>query len=413
MFDISLPYGTQNEFRFRIPRKRVLVHHRAPAAVDDLAQSIRDQLASPLDFPALSRALMLDDRIVIALDHGTPRAASLIRGCWDVMEACGVKPADVLILRPGARHLDLVADPRSELPADARRQMRLAVHDQSDAKQRAYLATTNSGERVYLARDVVEADFVLSVGAIEYDPVLGFRGTNSVLYPGLSTLDAVRKSHGQGHDELGPDDIRNLRQTIDEVGWLLGVQYSLQVVPAGRNRVAEVIAGGVEAVFQKGKDTLAHNWQIDLDERPELVIVAVDADADAEVEGCGWSSVGAALATARQLVKREGRILLLSDLASGLTPGLEIVRDSRTPRDALKPLRRSAPDDLVVATQVAQAVDRANVYLVSQLDDDLVEDLFMTPIASHSEATRLVEASATCAVLESAQHTYGTVRAKV
>ncbi len=409
MFDITLPYGTNREFRFCIPRERLLVHHRAPAAVDDLVHAVCDRLTSPLDFPALSRALLPGDRIVIALDNGTPGAASLVRGCWDIMESCGVKAEDVLILRPQTERLGPVSDPRSELPDDVRQQMRLAVHDRADEKQRAYLATTNAGERVYLAREIVEADFVLSVGAIEYDPVLGFRGTNSVLYPSLSTADAVRKAHGQGHDELGPNDIRNLRQTIDEVGWLLGVQFTLQVVPAGRNRVAEVIAGAIESVFQKGKDTLAHNWQIDLDERPDLVIVAVDA----EVERNGWSSVGSALATARQLVKREGRILLLSDLAGELTPGLEIIRDSRTPRDALKPLRHAAPEDLVIATQVAQAVDRANVSLISQLDADLVEDMFMTPIDSHVEAARLVEACTTCAVLESAQHTYGTVRATV
>ncbi len=407
MLEISLPYGAHEVFECRVPAERVLIHQRAPEPIDDLPSRLRERLTSPVDFPALSQALLPDDRIVIALDHGTPCAPSLIRGCWEVMAACGVNPADVMIVRPSVCENCDAADPRSELPDDVREQIQLVYHDQSNEKQQAYLAATTSGERVYLAREVVEADFVLCVGTIAYDPVLGFRGTNSVLYPGLSNAEAVRKSHGQGHDELGPNDVRNLRQTIDEVGWLLGVQFTLQVVPAGRGQIAEVIAGAMEAVFQKGKERLTADWLVDADERPELVVVAVDRES----EGDDWSSVGAALATARQLVKREGKILVFSDLASPITPGLELIRESRTPRDALQPLRRSAPDDLVVATQVAQAVDRANVYLVSQLDDDLVEDMFMTPIASSDEAMRLLETCQTCAFIESAQHTYGSVKA--
>ncbi|MCA9112747.1 MAG: DUF2088 domain-containing protein, partial [Planctomycetaceae bacterium] len=398
--------GAHEVFRCRLPADKVLIHQRAPEPVDDLASCIRDRLASPLDFPALSQALLADDRIVIALDHSTPCAAALVRGCWDVMEACGVDPANVLIARPSAKESGNAIDPRSELPDSVREQIRMVNHDPADQKRHAYLATTTSGERVYLAREIVEAEFVLSVGAVAYDPVLGFRGTNSVLYPGLSNAEAIRKSHGQGHDELGPNDIRNLRQTIDEVGWLLGVQFTLQVVPGGRGQVAEVIAGALEAVFQRGKDRLASDWLVSAEERHDLVVVGVDQ----EPEGDDWSAVGAALATARQLVKREGKILVFSDLGSPLTPGLELIRDSRTPRDALQPLRRAAPEDLVVATQIAHAVDRANVYLVSQLDDDLVEEMFMTPIVSAAEAIRLIESCKTCAFIESAQHTYGVVK---
>lgn len=406
---ISVPYGVNNTLKLHVAVDRLTVHHRAPAAVEDLQLSIAEQLTSPIEFPSLSQAILPDDRIVIALDDETPCAATLVKGVWDVLQARGVLPQNVTILRPSTSQRDVVTDPRCELPDEARQRIELHFHDPTDEKRRAYLATTTSGERVYLARELVEAEFVLTIGAITCDPVIGFRGTNSVLYPHLSTAETIRKSQGQGHIELGPSDVRGLRQTIDEVGWLLGVQFSLQVLPAGRNRVAGVMAGGMEAVFKRGQDQTIHNWQVDVDEHLDLVVVAVDAES----ETSGWAAVAAALATARRLVKREGRILVLSDLEGELTPGLELLRDSRTPRDALKPLRETAPEDLVIATQIAQAADRANVYLMSNLEDDLVEDLFMTPIASPEEAGRLIDSCDSCGLIESAQYTYGAVRATV
>ncbi|MCA9077071.1 MAG: DUF2088 domain-containing protein [Planctomycetaceae bacterium] len=409
MLDICVPYGLNRSQQLQIDEERVRVRHHAPAAVDSLETSVRDQLTSPIDFPALSRAILPDDQIVIALDNDTPCAATLVKGVWDVMQARGVAPQNVTILRPSSGQLHRATDPRCELPEEIRDRITLAFHDPADEKHRAYLATTTNGERVYLARQLVEADFVLPVGAMTYDPVLGFRGTSSVLFPGLSTIDAIRKSQGQGHIELGPSDVRSLRQTIDEVGWLLGVQFTLQVIPAGRDRVSAVMAGAMESLFKRGQEQLSHNWHVDVDDHLDLVIVAVDAEAGNQ----GWSSVASALASARRLVKREGRILVLSDLADDLTAGLEMLRDSRTPRDALKPLRKAAPDDLVTATQVAQAVDRANVYLMSRLEDDLVEDLFMTPVGSDAEVARLIESCDSCAIIESAQYTYGAVQATV
>ncbi|MBT4863639.1 MAG: hypothetical protein HON53_00775, partial [Planctomycetaceae bacterium] len=49
-------------------------------------------------------------------------------------------------------------------------------------------------------------------------------------------------------------------------------------------------------------------------------------------------------------------------------------------------------------------------YLLSKLDGDVVEDLFMTPLANGEEASRLLQGDETCLFLPSAQHTFGRVR---
>src|SRR5262249_43966193 len=149
------------------------------------------------------QAVIPGDRVTLALDRHTPGAATLVAGIWEVLAPRGLDPEQFLVMQPATRMASELPDPRSELPDDVRSHVQWMLHDPSRGEKCVYLATTASGERVYLAREVVDADFLISVGTIAFDPLLGFRGTNSVFYPGLSSADAMLRTHGQGHVELG------------------------------------------------------------------------------------------------------------------------------------------------------------------------------------------------------------------
>lgn len=402
---ISLNYGAQGRFSCEMESRRVVVSCTGPEAETRIDAELAQALAHPIEFPPLEQAVIPDDRVVLAVDRYTPQVASLVAAVWKVLDKRKVDPSRVTILQPPALNGTPLADPRTELPGEVRGAVTWKTHD-PETDHCAYLAATSSGERVYLAQELVDADVVITLGSIEYDSVLGYRGTNSVFYPGLSDASAVTKARGQGHRELGPDDTRPLRQLIDEIGWLLGTQFSLQVIPSQGDGIAGVVAGTYESVLRDGKQALAERWLVELDERPDVVVVAVDVDA----RGHGWEQIGAALSAARNLVAREGKIVVLSELDEKLGPGLELLAEADSPGDALKPLRTQSPADLVAATQCIEAVDWADVYLLSKLESDRVEDLFMIPLESEREAVRLLQTGETCAFIGSAQHAYGQIR---
>jgi nickel-dependent lactate racemase len=403
---ISLSYGRHGNFMCEVDPRRVVAHHSGPAQCAGLSKKVRTALESPLDFPALSQVCIPGDNVVVALDRHTPCAAELVVEIWTMLESRGVDAAAVEILQPAALDSVPLVDPRLNLPEPVKSQFRWTIHDPTDPKRQAYLAATARGERIYLARELVEADVVLSVGMIAYDPVLGYRGTSSVFYPGLSNTEAVIRSRGEGHSELGPDDERPLRQLIDEIAWLLGTQFSIQVLPASGGGAADIVAGAYDRVFRKGKQLLAGYWQVALDARADMVVAAVDADS----AGHGWDQIGAALATARNLVAKGGKIVLLSELDAEPEIGIELIRKSESPRSALAPIRKTAPVDMISARQFASAADWARVYLVSKLPAGMVDELFMVPIENDRELARLLGGEDSCVILGSAQHTYGEVR---
>ena len=402
---MNLHYGENVCFSCERDARRVLEIHSAPGPNPDFSAELEEALNAPLDFPPLELAFFPDDHVTLALDRDTPEAASLLAAVWKVLVKRNVQPENVLIIQPpnttGAKYVD----PRVKLPKSVRNRIGWKIHDPAGKDACLYLSTTSSGERIYLARDVVDADIVVSIGQIAFDPILGFRGTNSVFFPGLSSEDSVHRARGQGHRELRPDDDRPIRQVIDEVGWLLGTQFTIQVTPSAGGGVSHVLAGAVDSVHRHGKQLLAEDWLVQLEFRADIVVAAVEADAG----GHGWEQIGAALAAARNLVVKDGKIVILSELQAELGDGLELLRHSETPGDAIGPLRKMLPPDLTAATQLAAAADWADVYLLCKLESDLVEELFAIPLESELEVTRLLEHTGQCAFLPSAQHTFGLV----
>ena len=402
---VSLSYGRQGKFLCEIDQRRIVAHHRGPSQSAGFAAKVRAALATPLDFPSLVQVCVPGDRVIVALDRHTPCAAELIAEIWNMLDQRGVTADGIQILQPAALDAVPLVDPRGLLPEGVRNEVKWTVHDPTDAARVAYVAATARGERIYMARELVDADVVLSVGTIAYDPVLGYRGTNSVFYPGLSNTEAVIRSRGEGHSELGPDDERPLRQTIDEIAWLLGTQFSIQALPSAGGGAADVIAGAYDRVFRKGKQLLAKSWRVLLSERADLVLAAVDADS----AGHSWEQVGAALATAHRLVAKGGKIVILSELDAEPEIGMEIIRRSQSARAALQPIRKQAPVDMIPATQFATAADWARVYIMSKLPVGMVEELFMVPVENERELGKLLATDESCVILESAQHTYGEV----
>lgn len=402
---VNLRYGSTGQFTAEVDASRVAVFRPGPAPRSDVAEMVSQALSSPLDLPTLDKALVPDDRVVIALDRDTPCAAEVVAGIWSYLERRDIDASRVTILQPVAVGEKGPSDPRRLLPISVQQSVVWKIHDPLVENSCSYLATTTRGEPIYLAKELIEADFVMPVGATSYDSLLGYRGTNSVLYPGLSNIDALRRTVGQGHLELSPNDERPLRQLVDEIAWLMGLQFCVQVIGSDRGGVLEVLAGGIDVVFKRSRAKLDDNWLISMPERVETVIVAVSED----VSGHGWSQIGRAVSTARQLVKRGGRIVILSELAEQPGEGLSMLRSEEYPEDCLQPLRDESPVDLIPATQIVNAAGWARLLLLSRLEPELVEELFIYPLEESSEITRILESSNSIAILGGAQHTFGIV----
>src|SRR5262249_23829463 len=146
------------------------------------------------------------------------------------------------------------------------------IHDPDDRAGIAYLASTKQGRRVYLNRLLTDADVVIPVGRLAFDPELGIRGPWSVLFPGLSDRQTMRDLRvGAGGPVPSRAAVRHEARLDElcEVGWLLGTHLLVGILP-GATGVREVVAGRVEAVRERAIAALEQDWTMQAPSRAEL-----------------------------------------------------------------------------------------------------------------------------------------------
>lgn len=386
----------EEQLEIEIPEDRLVGEWHGPpgSSPSEVERLVTDALETPRDYPALRQAVVPGDQVVIAFDAEVPHAEAVLGATSRVLLDSGVEAGAITVLVPSIAR----RDPASAIPAGAT----LAVHDPDDRAGLAYLATTKGDRRVYLNRLATDADFVLPIGRLAYDRVLGYRGPWSTLFPGLSDLPATRSLSALASDIPPRRDRPSAALTeSSEVSWLLGSQFHIGLV-SGTSGPCEVVAGLESSVRDEGMAAVDRAWTFQSETRADLVLVGIGQSG----MSTGIDELVEGLATATRLVRRGGKIVALSRAGGTIGPAVQRLVGLDDPRAGASALRGHESDpDYAIAKQLTHSLAWADVYLLSALDRDVVEDLGMIPLDRPEEARRLVASSASCLVVSHAELT--------
>jgi hypothetical protein len=371
-----------DSLEFEVPEERLVACWRGPEGIDPsvAAAAIEEALEHPRDFPPFRQMIVPGDRVAIAFDPGIPQAHAVLGAIVDVLGRSGVGSDTVTIVAPSAP-LDGTAGAVS--PDGS-----FEVHDPDDRARIAYLASTKQGRRVYLNRSITDADVVVPVGLLRYDPDVGYRGPWNLLFPGLSdrqTMQSLRA--GKGSESPDADRARQEARLEEsfEVSWLLGSQFYLGIVPAVAG-LLEVVAGRDAAVCAEGIASVERNWAMRSPSRAELVVAGVGGPGQA----ASLEDLAAALETATGLVRRGGRVVVLTRASGPIGPALQRLSTVDDPGEAVAALRGlEEAEDYAIARRIAKAAAWADLFVASGLDPEILEGLSVAVLERPEQARRL------------------------
>lgn len=366
-----------------------------------VAELCRNSMLEPLGYPEITRCAVPGDRVVIAVDPETPFVADLIIEVCEQLKLIPDEGVHMTLLLPHDPEAQDWKWLKDQLPVHLQEQLTFHIHNPAEKTSISYLASSANGERIYLNTLLTDADLIVSIGFIAFDSLLGFRGTSSSLYPIYSNTETLRDAHTQGHPELSPNQQRVFRELVDEVGWLLGTQFTVQVVPGTSKRPTAILSGLPDVVMERGRELVNETWRVTLDEHVDGVVLTIPGGPL-----FGWKQLGAALEQASTLVPQGGRIVVIADLSEPQGPGATMLRRCQEPEDLLKPLRREPTVDAVEISQLIHALRRARVYLLSKLPTEVVEELGMIALADANELQRLVSTIPNCRIIPFANYTW-------
>lgn len=401
-----LRYGTDATLRLDIPPNALIASCEAPRgeAIADIQAATREALAVPLDFPPLTRAAVPGDHVALALEHGVPQQAPIVAVVVESLLAAGVSPAAITIVCALADDGLLYADPRDLLPAELQDVVALELHDPTHRDRLSYLAASQEAKPIYVNRTIHEADLVIPIGCLRLDNSLGYHGISGGLFPAFSDQKTLER-YRSPNSESSAVQRKRLRKEADDTSWLLGVSFTVQVVPGAGDHVLHVLAGAPQSVVRKGQQLCEAAWSYTVPSRASLVVASIEGDSSQQT----WENVGRALSSASRAMADDGAIALCTNLEEGPGPALRYIARSDDVPAALRQIAKERPSDALPATELLHALERGKVYLLSKLDESVVEGLGIAAVEDGEQISRLAQRHDSCIVLANAQNALAVV----
>jgi nickel-dependent lactate racemase len=398
-----LRYGVDSSLELEFPQGTAPIECGTPRGrpLADLAAAVTEALQKPLEYPSLARSTTPGDRVVLALDDGVPQAAQITAAAVLALVDARVEPDGITVLRTQADADAEASDPCRLLPEGIRRRITLFTHDPTSRHDLAYLAATETGDPVLLSRAIHNADLVLPIGCLHAETAAGYYGIHGTVFPTFSDQKTLQRFRCLGSLGAQGNHHKTLVEEVDEVAWLLGINFTIQLIPAAGDFILHVLAGQSEAVRRRGRELYQQAWSWPAPRRASLVVAAIEGDCNQQT----WHNLGRALETASALVEEGGAIAVCCDLAAPPGAAVQRLLGARSRHAALRQIGKQRPSDTLPAAQLARALDHGKVYLLSRLDPSLVEELEMIHIAAPEELVRLARQYTSCTLLANAPHT--------
>ena len=366
--------------------------------LSDVVAAVTVAVCEPLGYPPLCECVVPGDQVAVVLDEAVPHVSAILTGILHELIKAGVSPASCTVVCTIA-HRDRVAEIKEQLP-DWAREVPIVVHDPIAKKYLSYLAASEDGAAIYFNRTIADADFVVPIAAIRSEDAHDYFGIHTSLFPAFADDSSQRRFYSREVDN-STKHRKESRKETNEAAWLLGIQFTVQVIPGAGSSILHVLAGQAEEVYQQGRALSNSAWRCDFPSRADLVLAGIEGGAEQQT----WASLARALEAACQVVTEHGTIVLCTELGSLPGPALQRLSGvSGGLSHTLHAIGEEPAFDCSPAAIVAVARERARIFLLSQLNEETVEDLGFGFVAHAGEINNLLRAQKSCILLPNAQN---------
>jgi len=396
MTEIQLAYGRDSlNFAFDENRFEVLGENSLDERpLTDI--EIGEAFSAPIESPPLDDLFSPGDSVLIVVSDATRATASaqIVNLLVRRLIQNGVAPGDLAIIFATGIHRAVSPAEKIELltPFIGQR-VRTIDHNAYDPSQMDSLGTTARGTRVEVNRALKDFDHVVLTGAIGFHYFAGFTGGRKSICPGLASAPTIEATHmlaldfdnGGRRAGVGPGLLEGnaVHEECEGVAAMIEPRFIINSVVDDRGRAVRIYAGNWRAAHTRGCEAYLANHATEIGATRGLVIVS-----------CGGApydlnliQAHKALDMAAQACTEGGTIILLAQCRDGLGHPDFLKWFAEENSSALEARLRDAYE---VNGQTAWALltkaERFRIQLVSDLPDESVRSMRMTPARSLREA---------------------------
>ena len=251
----------------------------------------------------------------------------------------------------------------------------------SDPVDCIHMGVTTAGTPVDITRVVAEADYRICLGNIEFHYFAGYSGGAKAIMPGVSTRDAIQANHSMMvRQEACAGNLKNnpIRDDIEEAGTICSIDFILNVVLSEQKKILKAVAGDPVLAHREGCKFLDTLYLKELEEPADIILVSQGGAP----KDLNLYQTQKALDNAKHAIKEGGIIILIGSCKEGL--GEHIFEEWMTKSPSPKTMIERIGHDFQLgghkAAAIAMILQKAEIYLVSDMEPEFVRSLFLTPM---------------------------------
>jgi nickel-dependent lactate racemase len=306
----------------------------------------------------------------------------------------GIKKSAIQILIASGLHPPMPETRFSNiLPNDIISQYSVIVHD-ATSPDLIFLGKTSLGTPVFVNPLFYEANLRFVIGMIDPHQFVGYTGGVKGAAIGLAGAQTIEANHSMlFHPHAVTGEIVNnpVRQDIEEIGKMMGVHYTINVVLDEKNLIIKAFSGEPLEVEKAGSEFCRRVYEIKIPQEYDLAIVSPGGYP----KDINLYQSQKALAHTTPLVRRGGDVILFAECPDGLGDEVfyQTMKNHQSPQEVVESFQRQKfRMGIHKAFLWTRSLVKAQVYLYSSLEEVMVSKLMVLPLKNIQELLERIKA---------------------
>jgi nickel-dependent lactate racemase len=264
---------------------------------------------------------------------------------------------------------------------------RIFVHDARRDEDMEFLGISSNGTEMYLNKMVKESRNIIPIGSVEPHYFAGYTGGRKSFLPGVASYKTIEMNHKHAlSDAAQPLAVKEnpVAEDMDDAMKLLKDLniFSIQTVLTADHGLYAMIAGDLFRTFDIAVEKANEVFGAKCKRKGNIVLTAAPYPMDIDL----YQSQKA-LENGKLALEEEGVIILVSKCRDGVGDDtfLDLLCSSKRCKDVMDRIEEGYKLGYHKAAKMAQIGIYAEMWAVSDLDDDILEKAKLKPYKNIQE----------------------------
>ncbi|MFX0096837.1 MAG: nickel-dependent lactate racemase [Candidatus Hodarchaeota archaeon] len=385
---IRIPF--LNEFQVvEIADKNVCgILHPNKVETGNEVECVASSLKTPLNSEEIVKFLKnLNKLVIVVNDRTRPTPTSKI---LDILHPYIVKAEPQIVIATGAHRAPTEPEYREILGKyyESYRK-RTLHHDDKDSESLAYFGKSRLTRDIYINKTVLEANGIITIGSVEPHYFAGFTGGRKSIIPGVVDYETIEQNHFHAlSKEACPMKLQgnpvheDLETTMRKICGEKDV-FAINVVTDRNRKIYSCASGHIIDSFYPLIKPAKEVYNVRIEEKADIVVTIAQPPLDLDL----YQSQKA-IENAKQVVKADGIIILVSGCFEGIGPRafFDLLSIASSPEQIYDKIRERYRLGYHKSAKMVETIMMAKLWGVTSLPEEVSRKALIEPFADVQRA---------------------------